>query len=294
MRQLPPRVPYAPQDVVYKNHDHRIYYLDPIDIIRSHDQVAVDLFRIPLIQEGVRFYYKEDLELYSVQNLRTLASALSVNDATDNRELLIKAILFAQQIPVVLASPSPAYSAQELVTGRREGSPMSSNIRYPIISVRPLDHTDRQESMTRAVYRNITWVGDRQAVIQGFKPTPTNFPYQVECISTLKSHMNLMDAWVRRLWKFPVLTVDINLGEPWGVKSIQVLKNSSFSDETEYEQDATTAEKLVRHIHTITMESWFPSPVWLTTTVKRFTAGYYDMVTGTLLEDGNKQLLDQQ
>jgi hypothetical protein len=291
-RQLPPQLPYtapgtSPKDFPY------VRYISDIDVLRQYDAAAVDLFRMPLVREDVRFYAKEELEFYSVQKLRNLADLLGVNAATDNRDLLIKAVIMVQQIPVVLASPNPAYSAQELVTGRREGSPMSSNVRYPIISVQRLAISSRPGTSQRVKYRGINWVGQNQAVIQGFKPNGISISYQVECLSTLTTHMNFMDSWIYRMWNVPVVVIQIDLGEPWGVKTIHVLKNSSYSDATEYEQDASVAEKLVRHIHTIEIEGWMPTPVWLTPTVIRFTAGYYDMVTGQLIEDGVKQNLDQ-
>lgn len=291
MRNLPPRLPYAAPGVSPKDYPY-VRYLDSIDVLRNYDQAAVDLFRIPLVREGVRFYEKDELSLYAVQQLREIAGKLEVNNVTDNKDLLIKAILFAQQIPVVLASPSPAYSSQELVTGRREGSPMSSNIRYPIISVQRLSIGPRNNSFVRAPYRMINWVGQNQAVIQGFKPNGILIQYQVETMATLTSHMNLMDAWIYRAWNYPVVRIEVDLGEPWGVKPIHTLKQNSYSDTTEYEQDASVAEKMVRHIHTVEFEAWMPTPVWLTPTVMRFTAGYYDMATGQLIEDGVKQLLD--
>lgn len=291
MRQLPPRLPYAPPS--YPADNRTVYYLDPADILRNYDQAIVDLFRVPLVNSAMRFYPQDELEIYSVQKLRDLANKFGVNSATDNKDLLVKAIVLAQQIPVVMAAPSVAYSAQELVTGRKEGSPMSSNIRYPIISVQRLSIGPRPGTSQRVIYRAINWVGQNQAVIQGFKPTGISLSYQIETLTTLTSHQNLCDMWIARLWNVPVVLMGVDLGEPWGVKRVHVLKPGSYQDSTEYEQDASVAEKLVRHIHTIEIEGWMPTPVWLTPTVIRFTAGYYDMVTGQLIEDGVKQNLDQ-
>lgn len=293
MRQLPPQLPYPPPGVSQRGSSLRQWFVDPADLLKRYDQEIVNLFRIPLIQNGFRFYAEEELQLYSVQKLRDLAQALGVNAATDNKELLVKAVRFAQQIPVVMASPSISYSAQELVTGRKEGSPMSSNIRYPVISATRLSIGPRAGTSQRVIYRTISWVGQNQAVIQGFKPSGILLSYQIETLTTLTSHQNLCDMWIARMWSVPVVLMEVDLGEPWGVKRVHVLKPSSYQDLTEYEQDASVAEKLVRHVHTVEVEGWLPTPVWLTPTVSRFTAGYYDMVTGELLEDGVKQNLNQ-
>lgn len=275
------------------NNPTRTTYLDPADIYRRYDEAVTQFYRIPFpAKKGeppVRIWEMDELQNLEVQRLRLIADSLQVSSASDRKDVLIKAIRNAQFVPVVMATPSPAYANQELTTGRKEGSKKTSNIRYPIITVLRLPAAYDQSRFKRANYRKLTWYGSDNAVLQGWKPTPILMSYQIEVEATLQTHMNWLDQAIERLWSSRVATVhsvlDIDLGDPWGEKTILAFKDNYYSDETEYEQPAENAERLVRHIYTMHLEAWLPTPVWAVPTVRKFIEQYFDGYKQILLEE---------
>lgn len=265
--------------------------LDPISILRAYDQAAVDLFNIITPSDKVqRLYGKDELDIYTIQQLRDLATRLDVLDNTSNRAALQKAILNAQRVPVVFASPAPAFATQEQTTGRKETSPISVNVRYPILSVQRLGVRNAQNRYNRAVRRKLGWNHDKLLVLQAPQPSPVDISYQVECMSTTAKHMNQMDEYMIRLWHRQNVNVEIDHGAPFGVRTIQVFHDDSYSDQTEYEHSSDNAEKLLRHIYTIRFEGWIPNESEWVRTVVRQDLEYAQLSDSVVLESITKDL----
>lgn len=244
------------------------------DVYRNYDSAIVQMLKIPVPDPKLKRPITEDeLNEMTVVKLRLLAKSLDVNSETDRKDLLIKAIVNSQIIPVVFATPDITYAGQEVVTGRKENTP-SYTVRYPIISVNRLYITKDQKRFFRPVHRKIAWTKDGNAVSQAYKPSPALFTYQIEFLSLFQKHANYLDMYWERIFTFPRVRLKIDHGQPWGEIWVSVEKTDSYNDSSVYESDSAEAEKLIRHIYTVSVEGWLPTAAWLTPTVRRVQYDY--------------------
>lgn len=265
--------PTTPDSVSPQNVEE-FAYLDIADVYRNYDSAIVQMLRIPVPEPKLKRPILEDeLNEIGIVKLRKLAAQLGVNSETDRKDLLIKAIVNSQIIPVVFATPDITYASQEVVTGRKENTP-SYTVRYPIISVNRLYIAKDQKRFFRPVHRKIAWTKDGNAVSQAYKPSPVIFTYQIEFLSLFQKHSNYMDMYWERIFTFPRIRLKVDHGKPWGNIWVSAEKTDSYNDSSVYESDSTEAEKLIRHIYTVSVEGWLPTATWLTPTVRRVQYDY--------------------
>ncbi len=250
---------------------------DKIDILRRYDEAVNLLISVFTPNKKVKKVYKiAELESMDVPQLRVLAKILDVHDETDRKDVLIKSVYNAQRIPVVIASPQPAYATQQKTTGRKEGSPLFYTQRYPVISILRMPLQDDQARFNRTPRRKLAWTQDGNAVLQAWQPNPVKIPYQIEFISFTTAEANAFHIWIERLFSFPYVRFMVDHGYPYGNRAVFAFSESSFQDQTEYEQNSETAEKLIRHIYTIIVDGWIPTQMWITPTVRKVTTQFVD------------------
>lgn len=247
--------------------------MDDVDVLKNYDQMMVDLIGVPRPDFFGRRYTKEELLLWNIQELRKLAKERNLHSETDRSEILIKAILNYQRIPVVFATAEPAYATQELATGRKEGTPVYT-IRYPIASLQRLPPTVDNDLFNLAPRRKIVWTADGNAVMQGQQPNPLVIPYQLDFITTKRAHMNIIDMFMDRFFGKPYVRTVVNIGDPWGERAAYILQEGTYVEDTDLEPPAEKAEKLIRHSYTMIVHGWMPVVHWVTPTVRKFTKEY--------------------
>jgi len=257
------------------------YRVDPADILRRHDEAIWKALSIWTPSSKVeRIYPYDELDAMAVEELRILAMQLGVDTETDRREVLVRNCFNAQRIPVVFATPDPAYAAQAQATGRKEGTP-TFTVRYPIISIQRLSIVDDQNRYSRPLRRKLGWTSDGNAVQQSTQPNPVLIPYQVEFLTRTMTHMNIMVQWMERFFGPPRIQLSVDLGYPWGVRRLDLSRESSYQDMTTYEMAAEEAEKMIRYIYTLNLFGWIPNPHFFVPTVRKVTYEFADS-TGTL------------
>lgn len=140
------------------------------------------------------------------------------------------------------------------------------------------------DRFNRSPRRKLVWTNDGNAVLQGLQPNPVYYTYQVDFVSTKQSHMNMIDIHVNRLWSFPHVRFEVDLGKPWGRRGAYATMDGPNVDR-EYESNAEQAELRIRHTYTMTVEGWLPIQHWITPTVRKFTREFKEYG-----EDGDELL----
>jgi len=266
-------------------------FLDLKDIFRQYDFELWKLLTIPInilgSDEIDRMWSWESLNLLEVNTLRELARSRNVFSDTDKKDLLVMAVYNSQRIPVVFATPDPAYATQPNTTGRKETSKVANTVRFPIITITRLGINEDPERFSKPHIRKIAWSSDKNSVMQGQKPIPLFYRWQVEVQAKLRTHMNLISQMFIRILKTNPLRVEVEHGDPWGLIPAYYDAEESYDDQSEYESDAESAQRILRQIHNVRAAGWLPLTTYATPTVRLYSREFVDSLDDNKLLDSD-------
>jgi len=255
--------------------------LDETDVYRNYDSMMKWVIVIP--RSGIEYHWNRDeLELKSLVELQAIATTRGLGAATDSSNLRIwqNIILNSQRVPVHFSSSAVGWGGQQYSTG--EGQPITvedmvgiPNVRFPAIAITRISTAPDIGRDVGMTMRRLACWRDGEVVLQGDKPIPVNFTYQVDALSLETKHHNKMQQWfLRNFWAVAVrrrrLRVEIDHGDPWGFIPVYMsLTNYQDTSQLTAAANSPQAEKLLRFTFTVVVEGWLPGQTWAVPTVQR-------------------------
>ena len=266
-------------------------YLDDDDIYGAYDKALAKFLWIPDPQGPAKRWRESELKLVDIPHLQLIATQVAVDATPTRADILIRNILNASRIPVVRATPEPAYGATPQTTGRTEASPTSLTVRYPIIALTRTSVTEDHSRDTMSSLRKLAYTSDMKAALGAPWPKPMLYTYQVELMALYDYTMNTMHQAFIRLFRRVGATLNIWHGRPYGNIQVWMSRGTGYTDQTTYEMDAAKAEKFLRVIYTMTIEGWLPQAAYFTPTVLKGDVQLVDAEDGVVLRALKTNLL---
>lgn len=226
-------------------------------------------------------YYQYDLAL---RDYLTLEIYPDPNDPNKTEKITV--------VPVT-GPPRAEYATQTRIheIPHQEADHLNETVALPAMALSRLDFKFQPARWTKANYRKLGYTEDGFRVIQSEEPMPFDVMYQLDIWAKYRSQLNQIIRKLALKFISRDVWLPVNLGGPWGERSIPVVwmegpKDLTTLDHGEY----GNIERKLRNVITFVMQGWImPDPTSIPS-VRKVTYVYYIQETGNL--PGNNETID--